>query len=101
MGLTPCFEIQDNTRLREREEGVKKALSRDTMRGSSGPYLECVVGQNPSPSQGASVGQSPRSFREQIVRPTLRTSLADQRAKHMGMLVEKTKGTVNPSLDCL
>ena len=97
VGLTHSFEIQNNLRLRAREEGFKKAHLWDTTRGSSGHYLECVVGQNPSPTQGASMGQSPRSFREQIRRPTMKSSQAVQRAKCKGMLVEKIKGTTNPS----
>ena len=101
VGLTPCFEIQNNMGLRAREDEVKKVLSRDTTRGSPGPYLGCVVGQSPSPSQGVFVGQSPRSYREQVVRPIERISLADQRVKCMGLLVEKAKGTMNPSFASL
>ena len=101
VGLTPRFEIQNNMGLRAREEGVKKVLSRDTTRGSPGPYIGCVVGQSPSPSQGVFVGQSLRSYRKPVVKPTERTSLVDQRVKCMGLLVEKAKGTVNPSFASL
>ena len=101
MGLTPRFEIQNNMGLRAREEGVKKVLSWDTTRGSPGPYIGCVVGQSPSPSQGVFVGKSLRSYRKPVVRPTERTSLANQRVKCMGLLVEKAKGTVNPSFASL
>ena len=47
------------------------------------------------------MGQSPRSYGEQVVRPTKRTSLVDQRVKCMGLLGEKTMGTVNPSFTSL
>ena len=43
------------------------------------------------------MGQSPRSFREHIVRPTTRTSQAIQRAKLKEMLVENIQGTANPN----
>ena len=76
---------------------LKKAHLRDTNRGSLGTYLECVVGQNPCPIQGVFEGQCPISFREQIVKPTVRNSQAAQKAKRKGMLVEKTKGMANPS----
>ena len=47
------------------------------------------------------MGQSPRSYREQVVRPIERISLADQRVKCMGLLVEKAKGTMNRSFASL
>ena len=84
-------------RFRVRDEELNKAHLRDSNRGSPGPYLKCVVGQNPCPIQGVSKGQSPISFMEQIVRPTVRNSQAAQRAKCKGMLAEKTKGMANPS----
>ena len=80
-----------------REEELKKAHLRDTNSGSHGPHLECVVAQNPCPIQGVSEGLCPISFREQIVRPTVRNSQAAQRAKRKGMFAEKTKGMANPS----
>ena len=95
VGVKHSFEIQNNLRFSMREEELKKAHLRDTNRGSPGPYLECVVGQNPCPIQGVSEGQSLISFMEQIVRPTVRNSQAAHRGK--GMLVEKTKGMVNSS----
>ena len=102
MGLMPRFEIQNNMGLRAREEGVKKSpLTGTHERGSPCPYLGCVVGQNPSLSQGVFVGQSPRSYGEQVVRPTEKTSLVYQRVKCMGLLGEKTMGTVNPSFASL
>ena len=93
------FEIQKNMGLRSREKGVK--ISRDTTSCSPGPYQRCVVGQSPIPSHGVFVGQSPKSYREQVVRPTERISLADQRVKCMGLLVERAKGAVNPSFASL
>ena len=97
VGFMHSFEIQNNLRVKVREEELKKAHLRDTNRGSPGPHLECVVGQNPCPIHGASEGQSLISFREQTVRPTVRNSQAAQREKRKGMLVEKIKGMANPS----
>ena len=96
-GVKHSFEIQNNLRFRVREEELKKAHLRVTNSGSHGPQLECVVAQNPCLIQGVSEGLCPISFREQIVRPTVRNSQVAQRAKRKGMFAEKTKGIANPS----
>ena len=94
-GAKRRFEIQNNLRFRGRKEEPKRNQLRDTNSGSHGPHLERVVAQCPCPIQGVSEGQCPISLTEQTVRPTVRNSQTDRRAKCKGMFAKK-KGYGEP-----
>ena len=86
------FEIQKSWRDRVLEEERKKAHLRDSNIDNNGPHLECVMGQNPFPSCGASEERCPLRLRVQNIRSKVGNAKDNRWAKCKGSDTSKMKG---------
>ena len=93
-GSTSQCEIQKIMGERRREEGPKSPS--DFSSHNLGLHHGDEVGQSPSGLQGVFVGQSP-CHKGKAIRSTETSRLKDQKIENVGMLGEKTRGTVSPN----
>ena len=91
VGPVKCYVSQSNLGIRERNEGDTQVSERVSKKGHFGLQTERNTTQNPNPRQVTGVGQSPISHRDQTKRSKVKNAVDNQRAKSMGLSVEKTK----------